>query len=121
MNFYLPKRRKRESLGVKEPTMVRSPGHLAWVRGHECAIANRSTTCTGKIEAAHCRTGTDGGTSMKPSDCWSIPLCSWHHRYQHEIGEPAFQRMYSINMKELAAELWRRSPHRLKHERKESR
>jgi hypothetical protein len=46
--------------------------------------------CTGNIEAAHVRMGTDGGMGMKPSDCYVVPLCSACHAYQHKIGERKF-------------------------------
>ncbi len=110
------KRRKREPMGVKEPTVIRSAGHLQWVRGHECAAQN--VHCSGNIEAAHTRSGTDGGTSMKPGDNWAIPLCHEHHRFQHQIGEAKFEAVFLINMKQIASELWRGSPHRLKLERR---
>lgn len=48
---------------------------------------------------------------MKPGDEWTIPLCTRHHAEQHRIGEPAFERLYNINMKEIAAALARKSPH----------
>lgn len=110
------KRRRKESMGLREPSVIRCPGHLAWVRGHQCAVTN--SFCSGRIEAAHVRIGTDGGTSMKPSDSWTLPLCSYHHRAQHQHGEATFAAHYKISMKQIAADLWRRSPHRIKYERK---
>ncbi|WP_376959691.1 hypothetical protein ABNQ39_07210 [Azospirillum sp. A26] len=62
------------------------------------------------IEAAHVRTGTDGGVGMKPSDKWSISLCKDHHAEQHNIGEPAFERRHAIDMKALAREFAAASP-----------
>lgn len=115
------RRRKAEPMRVKEKTVIRCPSHLAWVRGFECAAINRRSAheCFGKIEAAHVRTGTDGGTSMKPSDCWTIPLCAAAHREQHDVGEPAFERMYGISMRQVAERLWRMSPHRVSYEQKQ--
>lgn len=106
----LPKRRRRAKMGCSEPSQIRSASHLKWIRGHQCSVNNGE--CSDRVEAAHVRTGTDGGTSMKPSDCWSIPLCSTHHREQHNTGEASFERLHGLKMKETAAELWRRSPHR---------
>ena len=106
----IPKRRRPERMGVKDAPQIRSASHLKWVRGHECSCMG--INCAGGMEAAHVRTGTDGGTSLKPSDCWAIPLCSIHHAQQHNIGEAAFERIYRINMKQIAAALWARSPHR---------
>lgn len=123
----LPRRKKRERTKQADPDRVDSKGHLQFVRGFECAIARKNYIwrdggatgvsdhiCVGKTEAAHVRTGTDGGIGIKPSDCYAIPLCSAAHREQHTIGETAFERRYGINMRKLADEIWQRSPHRAK-------
>src|SRR5688500_13568130 len=106
MNF--PQRIKHDS--GKKNAGKRSPAHRAWVRGHACCACGSSAA----IECAHVRVGTDGGVGAKPSDRWCISLCKDCHSRQHQIGEPSFERMTSINMKELAAEFFRRSPHRHK-------
>nr|WP_140393855.1 putative HNHc nuclease [Nitrospira cf. moscoviensis SBR1015] len=77
---------------------------------------DHATLCSGGIECAHVRTGTDGGASLKPGDNWTLPLCRVHHAEQHQIGESAFERKYKINMKAIASELWQKSPHRRKYE-----
>src|SRR3546814_3660967 len=75
MNVSLPPRlvkdRKRREM------RLRCPAHLAFVRSHACCVPNCNlhdihgfTT-----EAAHVRTGTDGGTGLKPGDNWTISLC----------------------------------------------
>lgn len=111
----IPRRRKPEPLGVREAPQIRCPAHLAWIRGHECAVSgNRGHICEGKIEAAHVRTGTDGGMSVKPSDTWSIPLCGDAHRWQHQIGEKAFETYYGISMRKIAEALAAKSPHKHK-------
>lgn len=109
---FLPKRRKRERMAHKDETVIRCAGHLQFVRGFVCSVwrvSGNNEPCSGNIEAAHVRTETDGGTGMKPSDCWAIPLCHEHHREQHQIGEPAFERKYGIKMREIAASLWDKS------------
>lgn len=88
----------------KDKTVLRVPLFLQYVRGHECSVMN--VECLGKIEAAHVRTGTDGGMAMKPSDKHAIPLCHGHHAEQHRIGEPAFEKKYGIGMLIIAAALW---------------
>jgi len=89
----------------------RCPSHLKWVRGFSCCVPG----CDRRpIEAAHVRTGTGGGTGMKPGDDWVISLCSHCHRRQHQIGEPAFERETGIDMKALAMEFFAKSPHRNK-------
>ena len=112
------KRRKSKPFGIRQNTRIRSPAHLKWVRGHECAVKDKSDYyCYGKAQAAHVRTGTDGALSIKPSDCYVIPLCCHHHGIQHTLGEAAFEREYQINMKKIAADLWKISPARIKMER----
>jgi len=101
----LLKRRKPEPMGVRESGVIRCPAHLQFVRGFVCSIYGKHE-CDGKSEAAHVRTGTDGGTGMKPGDNWAIPLCGGAHREQHQIGEPAFERRYGIDMKAIARRLW---------------
>lgn len=109
----IPRRRKPAPLGLREAPQIRCPSHLTWLRGFTCSVAEKDPAkCGGKIEAAHCRVGTDGGLSVKPSDIWAIPLCSVHHQLQHSIGEPAFEKRYGINMKEIARKLAAISPHR---------
>lgn len=110
----LPKRRKRRASGREQP-QIRCAGHLAWVRGHACSVGGASGHgCGGKIEAAHVRGGTDGGLGVKPSDTYTIPLCSDHHAEQHRIGEAAFCKRYAIDMIAIANGLARISPHRTK-------
>ena len=99
------KRRKHSKQSV-----IRSPGHLTWVRGHACAVPGCVSPL---IEAAHVRHGTDGGTAMKPGDNWAIPLCSHHHAEQHRRGGNLFDKDHGINSKDIAAALWQKSPHRI--------
>ena len=107
----LPKRRKHPRLGLREPTQIRLPAHLRFIRSHDCSIAGKPRhVCGGPIEAAHVRIGTDGGTGMKPGDNWALPLCSEHHASQHRIGEQSFEKRHGIDMKAIAAEMWLRSP-----------
>lgn len=109
----LPARRKPLRSGIARAPKRSFPGHLAWVRGHECAIVGKGDhVCSGRIEAAHVRIGTGGGTSLKPADCHTIPLCSEAHRLQHQIGETSFERRFGIKMREIAEGLARISPHR---------
>lgn len=86
---------------------VRSPGHMKWVRGHACSVPGCDAM---PIEAAHVRTGTEGGMGIKPGDDWVISLCSYHHRRQHVIGERAFELAHGIDMKALAREFASKSP-----------
>lgn len=94
------------------------PSHRQWVRGHACAVCGEHP-----VEAAHCRKGIPdhegpGGVGLKPHDKWVIPLCPAHHKIQHDMGEESFERSFRINMKSIAKQLWKQSPHRRKHEEK---
>ena len=93
------------------------PRHRAFIRRHACSVPG----CENRtIECAHVRTGTDGGTSLKPHDRWTLPLCGpgfvngeaveGHHREQHRLGEASFEKKYGIDMKEIAKEFAKRSP-----------
>src|SRR3990167_3078901 len=106
------KRRKRQRFGTREETRVRCPAHLAFVRSYECAVRDGHDPCGGKTEAAHIRMGTDGGLGIKPSDCYAVPLCEYHHREQHQIGEFKFwaKRCDRGDPLKTAALLWKGSP-----------
>lgn len=94
----LPPRLRKDASGTREKRL-RSPAHLAFVRSHQCCVPGCKLV---PIEAAHVRTGTGGGMGVKPGDDWTISLCRWHHAEQHQIGEPAFEAKYVIDMKKLA-------------------
>lgn len=85
------------------------PAHRAWIRRHGCSVPGCENL---PIECAHVRTGTDGGQGLKPSDRFCISLCRDHHAEQHRIGERAFERRYSLDLRRLAAVFAARSPHR---------
>lgn len=110
----LPKRRKAEKLAVRKAPQIRNASHLKWIRGHCCTV--NTIDCLGRIEAAHVRGGTDGALGVKPSDCWTLPLCSYHHAMQHQHGEQHFQARHMIDMRKIAEALWKASPHRHKSE-----
>jgi hypothetical protein len=107
----LPPRISRKSDKAEKPR--RCPAHRAWVRGHACCACGSQTA----IECAHVRTGTDGGTGIKPSDRWTISLCKECHARQHQQGEQTFERETGLDMKAMAEAFYRASPHRHKMER----
>lgn len=129
----IPKRKKRARMGLRESSVVRCPGHLKWVRGHECCIAGVPGTmrapnfggkpphvCEGKIEAHHLQSyrAIEGGMGMKVGDDKTAPLCGSAHQLIHSIGQMAFEKRYDTNLEHVAAELWVKSPHRSKYEQK---
>lgn len=65
---------------------IRSPKHLAFIRTLPCIIRGS----VGDVEAAHIRSGSDGGMGMKPSDSYVVPLHFYEHKIQHDQGEKAF-------------------------------
>ena len=102
----LPNRLQKE----RSPVSAREcPAHRAWIRRHHCCVAGCLAIT---IECAHVRSGTDGGVGLKPSDRWTVSLCSAHHAEQHRIGERRFERRYGIDLRSLAAAFASRSPHR---------
>ena len=103
----LPPRRQKKP--AKAPGMVRCPGHLAWVRFHECCVP-KCRAADGHIQAAHVRRDSGGGIGLKPGDDQTISLCDVHHLQQHSIGERRFEMLYEIDMKKLAAEFAAKSP-----------
>ena len=103
----LPNRLKRERKSTI--TERECPRHRAWVRRHHCGVAGCLAIT---IECAHVRSGTDGGVGLKPSDRWTVSLCSMHHAEQHRIGERQFEARHSLNLRELATSFALQSPHR---------
>ena len=97
----IPKPEKREK-------RFRSPAHCNFVRSHACCRCGSTVN----IEVAHVRCGTDGGMGLKPGDYWTISLCSLCHQLQHQMGEPEFEKRYTIDMKKLAREFVKASPKR---------
>lgn len=113
----LPKRIPKEK---NRSDRWRSPAHCNFVRQHECSVPG----CTNRpIEVAHVRNGSDAGMGRKPSDFYTISLCSDHHAEQHRIGEPPFATKHKIDLHALAAEFAAESPkaqeiRRIRQERK---
>lgn len=124
----LPKRKTRPKMGLRESSVIRSQGHLKWVRGCECAVAGklerlgdgyaRHHTCEGRTEAHHVREGDHGhGVGLKPDDSAAVPLCSTAHKRGHDRGWQTFEKDYRVDLSSIAAALWKASPHRIKYER----
>lgn len=59
--------------------------HLKFVRTLPCLKCRKAPS-----EAAHIRTAANSGTGLKPPDWHVVPLCSQHHRIQHQIGQLSF-------------------------------
>lgn len=94
----------------KRTARWRSPAHRSWVRSHACCACGSSQN----IECSHVRLGTDGGMGLKPSDEWTISLCRTCHSMSHNVGEATFARENKIDLKALAQEFIKKSPHKHK-------
>jgi len=84
------------------------PAHLAWLRTLPCSVPK--CRAPAPSEAHHVRLGTDGGTGLKPSDKWAVPLCHRHHRQLHQVGQVTFNSLHAIDLKTEAEWLAARSP-----------
>ena len=78
----------------------RNPAYLKWLRNQPCAASAGKAQC-----AHHIRTGTNGGSSLKPSDYFCIPLTNEHHTTGlfaiHVIGEETFFKEFKLKKKKL--------------------
>jgi hypothetical protein len=88
--------RKRNS---PRPVEKSAPGFLQWLRGRDCLVATHGSVghpaeCEGKIEAAHVDYAGGKGIGTKVADRHAIPLCSLHHRLQHDKGWGTFEAKY---------------------------
>lgn len=112
----LPKKRPKKA---RRTESLRCPGHLSFLRQHECSIAGRSSgkrqwgnavveyghVCQGRIEAHHVTTRGAGG-----GDDTAVPLCSGAHADLHNIGIETFEKRYAVDLAQIAEGLARISP-----------
>jgi hypothetical protein len=84
------------------PNFRRRMQHLAFVRQLPCVACGKAAPS----DAAHVRTGTDGGLGMKPGDRYAVPLCTTCHAKQHRIGELTFWSALRIDPLNVAMRLW---------------
>ncbi len=116
----IPRRRTRpKMMAPKEDAPIKCPGHMKWVRGHECAVAGKGVIgplgtfagfheCQGRMEAHHVSTRGAGG-----GDEQVVPLCSLAHKNIHDgCGFPG------SDLALVAKQLWQASPHRVAYERR---
>src|ERR1700758_35927 len=85
-----------------KPNLYRRLQHLAFVRQLPCVACGKAAPS----EAAHVRTGTDGGVGVKPGDRHAVPLCTVCHAKQHRIGELTFWSALRIDPLNVALRLW---------------
>ena len=85
-----------------KPGLRRRAQHLAFIRQLPCVACGKAAPS----EAAHERFGSDGAAGMKPSDRYSVPLCSSCHALQHDFGELTFWSTLRIDPLNVAFSLW---------------
>ena len=88
--------------GKPKPNLRRRAQHLAFVRQLSCVTCGKAAPS----EAAHLRTGTDGGVGSKPGDRYAVPLCTACHAEQHRVGELTFWSELCIDPLNVAFRLW---------------
>ena len=78
---------------------VHDEAHLDFIRSLPCLSCGNDTA----TEAAHLRAGNlkygkrETGMQEKPSDKWTLPVCSLCHREQHAGDESLFWAVRGIN------------------------
>jgi hypothetical protein len=76
--------------------------HLGFIRQLPCVVCGKAAPS----EAAHVRSGSDGGAGVKPADRYCVPLCTDCHALQHEFGELTFWSTVRIDPLNVAFRLW---------------
>ncbi len=94
-------------LRQREPRIL-DPKYLVLIRQMPCTIRPCQRH---PIEAAHIRFGRldvkrSTGFGERPSDRWALPLCWWHHRFQHRNGEQQWWSDRGIDPIELAQRVY---------------
>lgn len=107
LQFSLPRRRKAVKSGILRGPRRHWPRHEAFVRRHQCCVPGCEA---GPVVFAHVRSAANSGTSLKPHSAFGISLCDNHHREQHQVGQPQFERTHGIDMGALAAAFVKASP-----------
>jgi hypothetical protein len=98
----LPRIAKDIPRSNRKPNPRRQAEHLAFIRMLPCIACGRSAPS----QAAHVRSGTDGGVGLKPHDKFSTPMCAACHAKQHKVGELTFWSALGIDPLDTAYRLW---------------
>src|ERR1700745_527002 len=84
-----------------KPNLRSRVAHLPLGRLLPCVACGKAAPS----DSAHVRTGTDGGTGIKPSDRYAVPLCAACHAKQHRVGELTFWSALRIDPLNVALRL----------------
>lgn len=104
----LPAKRVRPKMGIERAPKRDWPRHRKFVKTHKCCVPG--CPYLGVPDCAHLRGVDNCGTSLKPPDWHTVPLCRAHHEQQEAAGPDAFGDRHGIDLWEFAANLARRSP-----------
>jgi hypothetical protein len=107
----LPKKREPVRSGILRGPKLVWKKHQKFIRRHTCVVtlAKIHDDCEGAVECCHWRSAANSGKGIKPPDWFTFPACSKHHREQHNIGQPAFERKYGLDLSAICAEFARLS------------
>jgi hypothetical protein len=97
-----PRIARTVSRGKPKADLRRRIQHLAFVRQLPCVACGKAAPS----EAAHVRSGSDGGAGIKPSDRYSVSLCTECHALQHQFGELTFWSVLRLDPLNVALRLW---------------
>ena len=97
------------TLRQREPRQ-KDEAHLRFVRSLPCCICGRPDVQAAHIRTASLEHGKRGlGMQEKASDCWTVPLCRFHHAEQHSMNEMGFWKRYGKDPFMLAITLKEKS------------
>jgi len=102
----LPRIPRAVPRGKRKPGLRLRPKHLEFIRQLPCVVCGKRNDFGSPVQAAHIRCGTDGGTAIKPSDRYTVPLCEQCHAKQHRVGELTFWSTLRIDPLNIALRLW---------------
>lgn len=72
--------------------------HKSWIQTLPCHCGDNTSTEAAHVRYSEFKSGkVNPGKGKKPADIWLVPLCSYHHRMQHSMGERTFWQSFSIN------------------------
>lgn len=107
--YPLPKKREKQRSGILRAPKRIYLRHRKFVRGRQCCVPGCTTPHV--VDVAHLRSVAEGsGTSLKPFDWFTVPLCRHHHIEEEACGPDAFGDRHGIDLWAIAAELVRKSP-----------
>lgn len=107
----VPKKRERARSGILRGPKLVWPKHDAFIRRHTCVVTLSKVhdECEGPIQACHYRTAANSGTGKKPPSWFQFPGCAKHHKFQHDAGQPAFERRFGLDILAICREMVRLS------------